>query len=152
MRIANENLKNYKKVFVFNEYRDRAGSGSQEYFDSLEEAIDYAKKEWEHLADSDKKSYLNDPAGFFMVTETEVVKEEEDYYPSLEPLEIFFDAFKYQKKSDLEKEIEEKENYIKQLTDRTDADLYGEDYIKEKIEELQEEIEDAKEEIEVIKK
>ena len=39
MRIANENLKNHKKVFVFNEYRDRASSGSQEYFDSLEEAI-----------------------------------------------------------------------------------------------------------------
>lgn len=147
MRIANENLKNYKKVFVFNEYRDRAGSGSQEYFDSLEEAIDYAKKEWEHLADSDKKSYLNDPAGFFMVTETEVVKEEEDYYPSLEPLEIFFDAFKYQRKLDIKEEIEEKENYIKQLQQETDVELYGEEYIKEKIEELHEEIEDLQNEI-----
>lgn len=152
MRIANENLQNYKKVFVFDEYRDKAGNGSQEYFDSLEEAVDYARKEWEHLADSDKKSYLNDPAGYFMVTENEVCMVDGEYYPDSVPLEIFWDAFKYQKKSDLEKEIEEKENYIKQLTDETDADLYGEDYIKEKIEELQEEIEEALKEIEVIKK
>lgn len=152
MRIANENLQNYKKVFVFDEYRDKAGVGSQEYFDSLEEAINYARKEWEHLAKSDKQSYLKDPAGYFMVTENEVCMVDGEYYPNSVPLEIFWDAFKYQKKSDLEKEIEEKENYINQLQQETDVELYGEEYIKEKIEELQEEIEDAKEEIEVIKK
>lgn len=152
MRIANENLKNHKKVFVFNEYRDRASSGSQEYFDSLEEAINCAKKEWEHLAKSDKESYMKDPAGFFMVTENEVIEEEGDYYPSLEPLEIFFDAFKYQKKSDLKKEIEEKENYIKQLQQETDVELYGEEYIKEKIEEPHEEIEDLQNEIKGVKR
>ncbi len=147
MRITNKKLQNYKKVFVFDEYRDRAGSGSQEYFDSLEEAINYARKEWEHLADSDKKSYLNDPAGYFMVTENEVYMVDGEYYPDSVPLEIFWDAFKYQKKSDLEKEIEEKENYIKQLRQETDVELYGEDYIKEKIEELQAEIEDLQNKI-----
>ena len=152
MRITNENLKNYKKIFVFDEYRDRAGVGSQEYFDNPNEAIDYARKEWEHLADSDKKSYLNDPAGCFMVTENEVYMVDGEYYPDSVPLEIFWNAFKYQKKSDLEKEIEEKENYIKELQEETDVELYGEDYIKEKIEELQEEIEEALKEIEVIKK
>ena len=152
MRIANENLQNYKKVFVFDEYRDKAGNGSQEYFDSLEEAINCAKKEWEHLAKSDKESYMKDPAGFFMVTENEVCMVDGEYYPDSVPLEIFWDAFKYQKKSDLEKEIEEKENYIKELKSETDADLYGEDYIKEKIEVLKEEIEEALKEIEAIEK
>ena len=147
MRITNENLQNYKKVFVFGEYRDKAGSGSQEYFDSLEEAIDYARKEWEHLADSDKKSYLKDSAGHFMVTENEVIEEEGDYYPNLEPLNVFWDAFKHQKKIDLKEEIEEKENYIKQLRQETDVELYGQDYIKEKIEELQAEIEDLQNKI-----
>lgn len=147
MRIANENLKNYKKIFVFDEYRDKAGVGSQEYFDNPNEAIDYAKKQWEHLAKSDKESYMKDPAGFFMVTENEVIEEDGDYYPSLEPLEIFFDAFKYQKKIDLKEEIEEKENYVKQLQQETDVELYGEEYIKEKIEELHEEIEDLQNEI-----
>lgn len=147
MRITNENLKNYKKVFVFDEYRDRAGSGSQEYFDSLEEAIAYAKKAWEHLAKSDKQSYSKDPAGHFMVTENEIIEEEGYYYPNLEPLDVFWDAFKHQKKLDLEKEIEEKEKYIKELKEETNAEIYGEDYIEEKIEELQEEIEDLQNEI-----
>lgn len=89
MRIADENLKNYGEVFVFNEYRDRTGSGSQEYFDNPKEAINYAKKEWEHLADSDKKSYLKDPAGFFMVTKNTVTKEED---PSFELLNVLWDA------------------------------------------------------------
>lgn len=91
MRVADENLKNYEEVFVFNEYRDRTGSGSQEYFDNPKEAIGYAKRAWRHLAKSDKESYLNDPAGFFMVTENTVVKEE-GYYPSLEPLDVLWDA------------------------------------------------------------
>lgn len=91
MRIADENLKNYEEVFVFNEYRDRTGSGSQEYFDNPKEAIGYAEKQWGHLTKSDKESYMKDPAGFFMVTENTVVKEE-NYCPSLEPLDVLWDA------------------------------------------------------------
>lgn len=92
MRIADENLKNYEEVFVFNEYRDRTGSGSQEYFDNPREAIGYAKRAWRYLAKSDKESYLNDPAGHFIVTENKVVGVEGDYFPDFELLDVLWDA------------------------------------------------------------
>ena len=149
MRIANENLKNYKKVFVFNEYKDKAGSGSQEYFDNPRDAIAYAKKAWEHLAKADKQSYLKDPAGHFMVTENEIIEEEGDYYPSLEPLDVFWDAFKYQRKLDLEDAIDEKENYIKQLEEEIAVELYDDE---EELAKLNDDIKELHDEIEAIKK
>lgn len=156
MRLIEEKLRNYKKIFVLDEYRDKAGNGSQEYFDSLEEAINYAKKEWEHLSGSDKLSYLRDPAGFFRVTENEVVEEEGDCYPSLEPLNVLWDAFKYQKILDLKDAIDGKEKYIKQLEEEIAVELYDDEEelakLNDDIKELHDEIKEFQNEIEAIKK
>lgn len=144
MNVNSRDLQNYKKIFVFDEYRDKAGVGSQQFFDNLEEAVDYARKQWEHLAKSDKESYMKDPAGFFMVTENEVCMVDGEYYPDSVPLEIFWNAFKYQRTLDLEDAIDEKEKYIKQLEEEIAVELYNDEEepegIKDDIKELHDEI------------
>ena len=156
MRIANEKLENYKKVFVFDEYRDKSGSGTQEYFDNLKESIDCARRAWEHLTKSEKQSYLKDPAGHFIVTENKVVEVEGDYFPDFEPLDVLWDAFKYQRTLDLEDAIDEKEKYIKQLEEEIAVELYNDEEelegIKDDIKELHDEIKEFQNEIEAIKK
>lgn len=68
------------KKYVFEEYRDKAGIGSERVFDGKEEAVDYALTEWKKLFDSDKKSYLNDANGVFHVFEIEITPEQlKDY-------------------------------------------------------------------------
>lgn len=68
------------KKYVFEEYRDKAGIGSERIFDGKEEAVDYALTEWKKLFDSDKKSYLNDANGVFHVFEIEITPEQlKDY-------------------------------------------------------------------------
>lgn len=64
----------YKAVGFFQEYRDRNGIGSEEWFDSYEEAYNYANQEWNNLVSSDKKSYLTDIAAIFYA-ETRYVPE-----------------------------------------------------------------------------
>lgn len=93
MRITEENLKNFKKVFVVDEYRDSWGIGSQEFFDSEEEAIRYAGKEWDRLCDSDKKTYLNDKSAWFIVTENEVIEENDEFVVNTESLRTIWEAF-----------------------------------------------------------
>lgn len=66
------------KNYVFVECRDRGGIGSKKYFDNAEEAIAYAKKEWDSLLDVDKKGYFNDPAPRFEVYEAEIISDEEE--------------------------------------------------------------------------
>lgn len=43
------------------------GIGSQNLFKTKEEALAAAEEEWFHLCESDKSSYIKDPAGVFMV-------------------------------------------------------------------------------------
>ncbi len=56
-----------KKMWCFEEYRDVGGIGSQNLFKTKEEALAAAEEEWFHLCESDKSSYIKDPAGVFMV-------------------------------------------------------------------------------------
>ena len=71
-----EERKNAMKKYVFEEYRDKAGTGSEKVFDTAEQALAYADKEWDNLVESDKKSYYKDPAGIFRVYEVELTEEQ----------------------------------------------------------------------------
>lgn len=64
------------RVWVFREYRDKAGTGSEKIFSSRFEAEKYAKDAWDHLVDADKKSYFDDPAGVYCVGLAKAVWEE----------------------------------------------------------------------------
>lgn len=55
-----------RKIYFAEEYRDKAGIGTTEYFNSADEAIEYAKDEWDHLNDADRKSYMNDSFSMFI--------------------------------------------------------------------------------------
>ena len=62
-----ENSVKLKKMWCFEEYRAAWGIGDCHLFETKEEALAAAEKEWFHLCKSDKKSYLEDPAGVFIV-------------------------------------------------------------------------------------
>ena len=47
------------KRYVFKEYRDQAGTGSEKIFTDPVKAVEYARNEWERLVPSDKASYLS---------------------------------------------------------------------------------------------
>lgn len=83
-----------KQTYVFREYRDKAGIGSEKLFDTKEEAIEYAQKEWNHLSEHDKKNYRNDVAGTFMVGLANMVWEEvgEEYVAEPELEEIYWSS------------------------------------------------------------
>lgn len=68
------------KKYIFEEYRDKAGIGSEKVFDEKKDAVKYALNEWKNLFDSDKKSYLNDPNGKFSVYEIEITPEQLEEY------------------------------------------------------------------------
>ena len=71
MEMLNKTIEDEKltpMTYVFEHYRDKAGYGHVEYFTTEKEAIEHAKKEWNHLNDADKKSFTTDPAGRFDVT------------------------------------------------------------------------------------
>lgn len=53
--------------YVFEEYRDKAGTGTEKKFDNKDQALDYAQREWDHLVEHDKESYRKDPCGAFRV-------------------------------------------------------------------------------------
>lgn len=53
--------------YVFEEYRDKAGTGTEKKFDNKYQALDYAQREWDHLVEHDKESYRKDPCGYFRV-------------------------------------------------------------------------------------
>lgn len=54
-----------RTVYFAEEYRDKAAIGTTEYFETIEEAIEYAKNEWSHLNDADRESYITDDNGIF---------------------------------------------------------------------------------------
>lgn len=59
------------KKYIFEEYRDKAGSGSEHLFDTKNEAVDFAQIKWEKLTSGDKKSYLTDSFAIFRVYEVD---------------------------------------------------------------------------------
>ena len=56
-----------ERKFVFEEYTDKGGIGSQKIFDTKKEAVDYCKNYWYNLVSEDKKHYLEDVCGKFFV-------------------------------------------------------------------------------------
>ena len=75
------------KKYVFIEYRDSFGTGSEKIFDSEKDAVKYANDEWSKMCDSDKKTYLNDDCGEFRVYEIEITSEKFEQYNN-EELEL----------------------------------------------------------------
>lgn len=83
-------------AYVFSEYRDSFGTGSEKLFASRDEAIRYAKEEWDHLSIHDQNSYKNDPAGSFCVTEAvPVIWDDvaEEFYADMSSYDIAWSAF-----------------------------------------------------------
>lgn len=74
--IADEQVNH--SAFVFSEYRDSAGIGSEKLFADLDDAIQYAKFEWEHMTDADRRSYIDDPCGQYCVADATVYWYDED--------------------------------------------------------------------------
>ena len=68
------------KKYIFHEYRDKWGLGSEKVFDNEKEAVEYANDEWRKLFDRDKKSYTNDDCGEFRVYEIEITAEQFEKY------------------------------------------------------------------------
>ena len=127
MIIEDRDLKKFKTIFVFEEYRDSAGHGSKICFDNSEDAIHYAINEWNHLAKTDKQSYLKDTHSYFTVTENNIFLDEDgEYYPENEEINVFWDVFSYEKIGDLEEEIEDKLNEIKDLTEDLTESIHDE--------------------------
>lgn len=60
------------KKYVFKEYRNCFGIGSEKIFATKKEAISYADSEWFRLARADKESYIDDVSGTFSVYEIEI--------------------------------------------------------------------------------
>lgn len=59
------------KKYVFEQYSDRLGWGEVELFDSKEEAVRYADREWNHLTKSDRERRT-----MFFVYEVEITDEQ----------------------------------------------------------------------------
>lgn len=64
------------KKYVFEEYRDVVGVGSEKIFNTKENALEFAKDEWDHLFESDKASYRKDKFSYFRVFEIEITPEQ----------------------------------------------------------------------------
>lgn len=90
------------KAYFFNEYRDKAGSGSYKMFDAKEDAIAYCVKEWDDLCKADKESYLNDSAPSFCVEIAEVVEEDGEKCMG-ESEGVVFDALEEYRKEEADK-------------------------------------------------
>ena len=63
-------------IYVFHEYRDKAGIGSEATFTTMDEAIRYADNTWLSLAESDRQSYVKDSCGNFCVYRAELTPDE----------------------------------------------------------------------------
>lgn len=68
------------KKYIFEEYRDSKGTGSEIMFDTAVEAVEYAKKDWEHFCEHDKQTYRNDMMGTHRVYEIEITAEQVELY------------------------------------------------------------------------
>ena len=72
-----------EKRYVFEEYRDKLGTGTERVFEKAvtkETAVEAAKAEWNALDDRDKKSYQQDPAGMFRVFEIKITPKQMEQY------------------------------------------------------------------------
>lgn len=65
-------------AYVFHEYRDSWGKGSEIIFNDRIEALNYGREEWDRLTDSDKRSYIEDPCREFSVSIMPMVWDEYD--------------------------------------------------------------------------
>lgn len=68
------------KKYLFTEYRDAMGTGSEKMYNSKEEAVNEAIKAWAALSEADKKSYIKDAAGTYRVDEIEITAEQFELY------------------------------------------------------------------------
>lgn len=68
------------KKYLFVEYRDAMGTGSEKLYNSKEEAATEAAKAWDTLSETDKNSYRKDPAGTYRVDEIEINTEQLELY------------------------------------------------------------------------
>lgn len=68
------------KKYVFEEYRDKAGTGTVELFNTEDEAVNYAHNAWNNLFESDKQTYRIDACGTFRVYEIEISEEQLSKY------------------------------------------------------------------------
>lgn len=64
------------KKYVFEEYRDAVGVGSEKIFNTKEIALGFAIEEWKHLFERDKASYRKDEFSCFRVFEIEITPEQ----------------------------------------------------------------------------
>lgn len=55
--------------WIFEEYRDKRGTGSRKMFATKEEALKEAKDAWESMTDYDRDSYKKDAFAMFYVAE-----------------------------------------------------------------------------------
>lgn len=88
--ISAEGLRGESK-YVFNRRED--GDGEMKVFETAEEAIDYAEKDWNHLTAKEQRRIKDDPAGEFFVGIHEMVWDsiDEAYYPAADPDDIIVD-------------------------------------------------------------
>ena len=64
-----------KTIYVFEEYRDSAGTCTEKIFNNKEQAVKYARKKWDRLSLDDKVSYTSDilnGCGWFMVYRADI--------------------------------------------------------------------------------
>lgn len=60
------------RLYVFDEYTDKGGTGEITLYTDKDEAVRAAKKEWRHLCESDKRDYRRDVCGTFRVYEVSI--------------------------------------------------------------------------------
>lgn len=90
--IAQEDIE--LKAWVFSEYRDSRGTGSEKLFKDRDEAVKYAEEEWNHLSVRDQESYHIEDGDVFLVAEAPVYWDdvEEKYEPDLSSLDPVWSA------------------------------------------------------------
>lgn len=71
------------KKYFFEEKRDKGGIGSRTTYETREEAVKACVQAWEHMCEKDRKSYIKDPAPFFLVhySDCEWDEDFEDWIP-----------------------------------------------------------------------
>ena len=63
------------RAYVFVQYTDKFGNGSEEVYMRGWQAMNHAQTEWDSLAASDKKRFASDPAGKFCIYEIAITPE-----------------------------------------------------------------------------
>lgn len=82
-------------VYVFYTYRDAKGHGEEFTFTSQEAAITAAQDAWNALTDSDRDTYVDDPAGEFCVALVPAEWDEvnDEYIPDMSAYDPIWRAF-----------------------------------------------------------